>query len=460
MHSPRKRSASISSPISISFPSLPSASPVAQAAARPPHRAHRPSLSNTMSRLKDQLREKISENVASVSGRVERVQEAAYAHAHRRGLSSTRSRYSDADEDGPERLRRIEISEPTLTGSTDSLPTRLAPLGSGAIVVSTPQEALELTGQRTAYRASPASASTPARINQYRSPHPSVPEEDEMDMLTLPALPPSRPNSPRNVQRDFPTSRLSHDSDCSAASHSSRGSQGLVPESRTSHGSTNRRGSPLVPSEQRHSIRSAPEVTRFPQEPLQDDFVLEIPDEPRRKSRSSRSRSSSEAGSSRDAENDAFAAAPQLPMDLASALPQPDFEPILMSHLPPNMHKIDPAKLVVIIETSTSTLKSTYKTLASRPSFLARYLKELVASTRNGAAGPSRPQTPLPSRDDASVYSRRSEYDDSDNENSMGFHSLFRDHLASTGVIKPTQPARRADVTAVIHIFLDRPSSP
>ena len=97
------------------------------------------------------------------------------------------------------------------------------------------------------------------------------------------------------------------------------------------------------------------------------------------------------------------------------------------------MYKIDPTKLIVIIETSTGTLKSTFKTLTARPSFLATYLKGLVASTKNASAGPSRPQTPLPTRDDVSVYSRRSEYDESDDESAMGFHSLFRDHLASTG---------------------------
>lgn len=63
-----------------------------------------------------------------------------------------------------------------------------------------------------------------------------------------------------------------------------------------------------------------------------------------------------------------------------------------MSHLPANMYKIDPTKLIVIIETSTGTLKSTFKTLTARPSFLATYPKGLVASTKNASAGPSRPR--------------------------------------------------------------------
>ncbi|KAH8118577.1 hypothetical protein DFH11DRAFT_683638 [Phellopilus nigrolimitatus] len=460
------RSASISSPIYQSFP------PPARIE-RPTFKARRPSLTNTMSKFKESLRERIQDNV----------------HSHRRAQSHDQSGSYRDDGDGPYGPKGIVISEPKLTGSADSLTSgRLGPLGSGAIIVSTPQEALSLSAANGGYHGAPASTSTPSRIHQYHKQQPESVRE-EADVISpppsppLPPLPASLPVSPvqsKSMQREWEQSRRS------AGSSSSQSSGGAGYQSEPSGrlgGSRSVRSSPLaqpsqsLPRIKTHSLPHGQLSPMLEDEPVipeaRSQRVLRKPEpqlEPRRKSCSSLSRPGSDAAcssaagpGSRVSESDCFAAAPQLPIDLASALPQPPFEPVLMSNLPANMHKTDPGKLIVVLETGTATLKSTLKTLTARPSYLASYLTDLVGST-NTSADPVA-QTPrdelADGGDGASMYSQRSEFHDSDDdENYAGFNSLFQDHLASTGIMKSRQPKRRADATSVIHVFLDRPSEP
>ena len=119
---------------------------------------------------------------------------------------------------------------------------------------------------------------------------------------------------------------------------------------------------------------------------------------------------------------------PELPANIPTSPPQPAFEPILVSSIPTT--PIDPAKLIVSVETSTNTHRTTLKTLLSRPSYLATYVKSI-----------------LPSRemDEMSLRSQTSEAESS-------FNSIFHNHLTSSGFLHQS--------STTIHIFLDRPSAP
>ena len=167
------------------------------------------------------------------------------------------------------------------------------------------------------------------------------------------------------------------------------------------------------------------------------------------------------------AHSSAYAAAPTIPIAIASVPLQPPFAPVLLSNLPANMHKFERGKVMVILETADKTLKSTLETLTKRPSHLSHYLEQLVESTVNGGhsrrdrEGPARQGYGYERDDGRSMYSQKSQFeDDSEDETSPAFNSLFQNHLASTGVLHTGTPQRRADKTSVIHIFLDRPSPP
>ncbi|KAJ3856339.1 hypothetical protein EV368DRAFT_32609 [Lentinula lateritia] len=117
---------------------------------------------------------------------------------------------------------------------------------------------------------------------------------------------------------------------------------------------------------------------------------------------------------------------PALPAHVTQSSPQPPFEPVLISGVPSGV--VDPSTVLVTVETSTASHKTTFKTLTSRPSQLASYLHSLFPR-------------PRPDSDASSVYSTAS--DDM---------STYRKHLASQGLL-PQAPVN-------IHVFLDRPSAP
>ncbi|TFY68630.1 hypothetical protein EVG20_g3484 [Dentipellis fragilis] len=93
---------------------------------------------------------------------------------------------------------------------------------------------------------------------------------------------------------------------------------------------------------------------------------------------------------------------------------------------------MDASKIIVTLETSTASHKTTLSTLTSRPSHLADYLKSLFR--RNSDA--------------SSVYSRTSEYCDSPD---TSFNSIFHHHLESSGLLPQS--------STHMHIFLDRASA-
>ncbi|TCD69664.1 hypothetical protein EIP91_006681 [Steccherinum ochraceum] len=124
-----------------------------------------------------------------------------------------------------------------------------------------------------------------------------------------------------------------------------------------------------------------------------------------------------------------FPPVPSLPANLAPSPSQVPFEAILIS--PPPTTSVDPSKVIVSLETSTQTYRTTLSTLTSRPSLLGSYLKSFF---------PAKDED----EDEMSVYSTQS-------DENTSFHSIFHQHLTSSGL----------SVTSTnMHVFLDRPSAP
>ncbi|KAL5636473.1 hypothetical protein ACGC1H_000439 [Rhizoctonia solani] len=118
----------------------------------------------------------------------------------------------------------------------------------------------------------------------------------------------------------------------------------------------------------------------------------------------------------------------QMPISAKDTLPVsplPPFHPVLLSTVP--THPVPPSQVIVTLETSTLTQRTTVATLVSRPSRLATYVEALVPTA--GAKATSSDPT---------------------------FSSLFAAHLAQAGIIPQIQSSHNGP----IHIFLDRPSAP
>ncbi|KAG1768148.1 hypothetical protein EDD22DRAFT_772428 [Suillus occidentalis] len=252
----------------------------------------------------------------------------------------------------------IRISEPRFDSSLEIFNVkRSGPLGSGAMVVRTPQEAL-----------SGASVLFDDEDNgpQGRSAF-EAPSEEAMGSPTLPDNPPPVPSN----------------------------SSSSLPAKDTS---------------------APPRPTRPPPPaPIASPAILR----PVTKARTSPSL----------AEN--LPPVPSLPVNVSATPPQPPFEPILLSPVPSSA--IDPSKIIVTIETSSATHRTTLRTLISRPSYLSNYLTSLLP--RKSVA--------------ASLYSNASDISELPDNS---FNAMFHDHLASSGFISQS--------TMNIHVFLDRPSAP
>ncbi|KAG8757792.1 hypothetical protein FRC11_004267 [Ceratobasidium sp. 423] len=110
--------------------------------------------------------------------------------------------------------------------------------------------------------------------------------------------------------------------------------------------------------------------------------------------------------------------------DTSPTTPLPPFHPVLLSAVP--IRPVAPSQVIVTLETSTLTQRTTIATLASRPSRLATYLEALVPITggKEASADPT-------------------------------FSSLFAAHLAQAGIVPQLHSQN-----GPIHIFLDRPSAP
>ncbi|QRV73205.1 hypothetical protein RhiJN_01219 [Ceratobasidium sp. AG-Ba] len=104
--------------------------------------------------------------------------------------------------------------------------------------------------------------------------------------------------------------------------------------------------------------------------------------------------------------------------------PLPPFHPVLLSGVP--TAPIPPSQVIVTLETSTVSQRTTVATLTSRPSRLGSYLQALVPTANREQTADS------------------------------NFSSLFAAHLAQAGLAPQMHPAH----SGPIHIFLDRPSAP
>ncbi|EIW61960.1 uncharacterized protein TRAVEDRAFT_44789 [Trametes versicolor FP-101664 SS1] len=285
--------------------------------------------------------------------------------------------------------RPVRISEPRFADPTEALThQRSGVLGAGAIVVRTPQDAL--AGPR-------ASASSPDLLTSSRSPSPrrlmSMEYEDRHD-IERPGSPPLPP-IPDSVS-EYEEEEYEVDASAETATLDDWQSTSVM-----SH--------PPPPSRPPPSIPSIPdydsEVAQArPISPLRPTAKAMAPPA------------------------DYFSSAPAGPGGVPVSPPQSPFDAILVSPVPSNT--LEPSKIIVSLETSTATQRTTMATLVSRPSCLASFLLGLFPSTDS---------------DSRSVYSTNSEVESS-------FNSIFHHHLASSGVL--------THASSNLHIFLDRPSAP
>ncbi|KAI0053559.1 hypothetical protein FA95DRAFT_1600707 [Auriscalpium vulgare] len=270
-------------------------------------------------------------------------------------------------------IKPMRISEPQLAQDLEAKPyQRHRPLGSGAMVVRTPQEALAGSGVTVDYTSDPESIpedveeedkeSVYASEDEHEDQHETLPEEkpQELPRTVTPAIPPAY-SPPR------PTLPLS-------------------------------KSTPTLPLRD-GSLRARP--TRPPpppptaSEPVVHTTVVKPTPSPPMSSY--------------------FPPVPPLPSHLVPPAPAPPFECILLSSVPNNA--IDLNKVIVTLETCTATHRTTLSTLTSRPSHLSDYLQSLFAS-------PHDPDVVTP-------HSPTSEYSPSEST----FNSIFHHHLTASGLL-------------------------
>ncbi|KAJ7095443.1 hypothetical protein B0H15DRAFT_921535 [Mycena belliarum] len=117
---------------------------------------------------------------------------------------------------------------------------------------------------------------------------------------------------------------------------------------------------------------------------------------------------------------------PALPANVSPTPVPPPFNAILVSDVPSSA--ADRSRTIISLETCTTTYKTTWDTVSSRPSFLSSYIESLFEPRQSHSAA-------------SSVYSTASED-----------MSAYRHHLASQGLLPQSSTS--------VHIFLDRPSEP
>ncbi|KAH7914176.1 hypothetical protein BJ138DRAFT_1057426 [Hygrophoropsis aurantiaca] len=277
----------------------------------------------------------------------------------------------------------IRISEPKFDNSLEIFNVkRGGALGSGAIIVRTPQEALACSAEQL-FDFLDEEEEIRAGAGVYNEEH-----EQEQGV----PLPPHSPPPPPLPEKSF-TPPLITSCRASPISMSKSSPNLLLRESST----------PPCP------IRPPPPV---PTRPLPATV---------RSSLKSKSTTSLEQSPP----------VPALPSNIPASSPPPPFEAILLSSVPNSA--IDPSKIIITLETSTMTHRTTLQTLNSRPSFLASYITSLF---------PRKSET-------ASLHSHISDLSNTPGES---FNALFHDHLTSSGLLPHS--------SSNIHIFLDRPSAP
>ncbi|KAH9853490.1 hypothetical protein C2E23DRAFT_859066 [Lenzites betulinus] len=285
--------------------------------------------------------------------------------------------------------RPVRISEPHFQDPMEALSPRPGVLGAGAIVVRTPQDAL--AGPR-------ASASSPDLLNHTRR-SPSPPrhmskEYEDRNEYDRPASPPLPP---------IPDNDLEYEEDANGEDEAADTVTLDCQPAAVAH--------PPPPARPPPSIPSIPDYD--------SEVALARPVSPLRPQPKTMPSSSA---------TDYFTPAPSARGSVLNAPPQSPFDAILVSPVPNST--LEPSKIIVSLETSTATHRTTMATLVSRPSHLASFLLGLFPSADSDAR---------------SVYSTNSDVESS-------FNSIFHHHLASSGVL--------THASSNLHIFLDRPSAP
>ncbi|CAA7259816.1 unnamed protein product [Cyclocybe aegerita] len=269
----------------------------------------------------------------------------------------------------------IKVSEPKLARKIDSLtpPQRSGTLGEGATIVRTPDEALRETGVRlTLDKDKSASTSSRSSVDKKeRSTKPPKPRPVSPAKHEEPISPPTSP--------PLPPLPLQEEDEFRLLETSSTGSKTPSKPSRAPP------PAPLSPT-RRSSLKGPRSIS------------MSTSEEP--------------------------VPVPPIPAHVAASTQPPPFQPILIAE--PSMI-VDASKVIVTLETCTTTYRTTLTTLHSRPSHLSNYLSSLYRASDTKSVA-------------SSIYSTES--DDM---------AMYRSHLTSQGL---------APLSSNIHIFLDRPSAP
>lgn len=276
--------------------------------------------------------------------------------------------------------KAVKVPEPKRVRTIDILtPPRSGTLGTGAIVVRTPEEALRETGVRLSPENGKVRTSATADKKEKKNSL-STPRQSLDASVTEPISPPTSPPLP-----PLPLPPAETDEDTL-----------FEPESPGS--------------------KTPPRPVRAPPPPPISQISLSHPPS-RRSSMKSHSRAISTA---EDAPT-----VPPLPAHIVASSQPPPFHAILVSE-PPSMI-MDASKIIVTLETCTTTYRTTLSTINSRPSQLSRFLSSILILSDQKSAR-------------SSVYSTES--DDL---------AMYRRHLTSQGLLPHSSN---------IHLFLDRPSTP
>lgn len=245
--------------------------------------------------------------------------------------------------------KAVKIPEPKRVRTIDILtPPRSGTLGTGAIVVRTPEEALRETGVRLSPEKGKVRTSATADKKEKKISS-STPRQSLDASATEPISPPTSPPLPPLPLPETDEVTL------------------FEPES--------------------SGTKTPPRPLRTPPPPP----TSQTNPSSRRSSMKSHSRSISTA--------DDAPTVPPLPAHIVASSQPPPFHAILVSE-PPSMI-MDASKIIVTLETCTATYRTTLSTINSRPSQLSKFLSSVV--TQSGSARSSVYST---ESDDLAMYRR------------------------------------------------------
>ncbi|VDB85410.1 unnamed protein product [Peniophora sp. CBMAI 1063] len=347
----------------------------------------------------------------------------------------------------------MRISEPQLVDSLapSAFPRAMRP---GVQIVRTPQEALLGTGVSV----------------DYIEPEPEIAPLDQIPTLVEPVLEVAEEDG----YQDFPQELEERDTSESEYEIQGDAEDGLEYDEESEAESL------AVPTEDTHRVPPAYSPPRSPRRatdategsspapatkapPPPTRSAPPIPIEPLRSRQSPR----------RASTNLPRQSSTPLPSYLSNPASQPPFDCIPLSDISSlSAHAaLDPSRVLVTMDTSTATHRTTLATLVARPSNLSMYLLELLQPMASSSASSSRDTDRKHEilRDDASSFVSRDDGEDDENteyDESLGFQEIFRSTLKTAGIVTdtaafvPPAPSSPVHGPSRLHIFMDRPSEP